>query len=1128
MRVSLPLCALTGLALLPFFSLGMLAQTTPAKEPLLRLIPNDRHPFDTPAPASPEAEEAIRRFKMPAGFKASLFAAEPMLVNPVAFTFDEKGVVYVSETHRSGSSVLDIRNYRPMLEQDLAARTVADRVQLILDQFGKDGENELSIESEVVRRLVDADGDGVADESTVFAAGFNHALDGIASGVLARDGKVWFSNIPHLWLLDGPDASGKSTGRTSLSEGYGVRYGYSGHDLHGLIMGPDGMLYFSIGDRGAHATARDGSTVDTPDAGAVFRSWPDGTGLELVHGGLRNPQELAFDDFGNLFTGDNDSDQGDTERFVQVVEGGDSGWRVGYQHNPLGKAGPWNFEKLWHPYHPGQPAYLLPPIANTADGPSGLVHYPGTGLPESFRGAFFMCHFKGSYTNSGIYLYSLDPEGASFKMRRQELFLGGILPTDVEFGPDSRIYFSDWSHGWDRPRKGRIYALTNEATVGDPAIKETQRLIAEGMTGRSDAELASLLGHTDQRVRREAQYALAAKGSTAIPLLTRIASGDARQLARIHALWALGQTGRRHPEAYRSVLPLLRDRDAEVRAQSAKVLGDGRVAGAYDAFVQALQDPSNRVRFFAAQGLAKLSRAEATSALLTLLRDNADRDLYLRHAGVMGLVGSGNLPALVAAADDASPSVRLAVLLAFRRMQRPEIARFLKDSDPFIVAEAARAINDAPVAEAQAALAALLPTLPPNVEPGLALRVLNAQFRSGAPANAAALAAFAARTDVADELRAEALTHLANWGKPPPRDRVVGVYRPLPPRDPAAAATALTPYADRLIAENNAGLQLAAISAIDSLRLSSAGDALVALVLRDNAQPEARAAALQPLSTLRHPRIREAVKAAALAEDASLRASAQNYYAVFSASEAVPLLVHALEKGTLVEKQSAVTNLAKLDDPRVDRILGDYLSRIDTDRSLAALQAEILDAVESRDAPSLREALEKRTTALANASVLEKFSHALVGGNSFEGRKLFFEHPVLACVRCHKVRGEGGEAGPNLSTIGGEKSREYLLEAIVAPNATIAAGFDSVALTLKDGSVQVGSIAAEDSDTLSLRPPTGSEPILVQKTNILKRESAPSSMPEIYGLILKRGELRDLARYLSGLGAGNRNRTPEE
>ncbi|HRP04779.1 MAG TPA: HEAT repeat domain-containing protein, partial [Opitutaceae bacterium] len=288
-----------------------------------------------------------------------------------------------------------------------------------------------------------------------------------------------------------------------------------------------------------------------------------------------------------------------------------------------------------------------------------------------------MCHFKGSFTNSSIYLYALDPQGASFKMRRQEEFMSGILPTDVDFGPDSRLYFSDWGNGWAKSRKGRLYALTNEATIGDPLIKETQRLLADGMKGRTDAELFALIGHQDQRVRLEAQYALAAKGAAAIPLLTQIAAHHYRQLARIHAIWALGQVGHNHPEAFRPILPLLADSDAEVRAQSAKVLVDGHIAAAYEPLLAALKDSSSRVRFFAAQSLGKLARKESTPALIELIRENADHDLYLRHAGVMGLVGSKNLSALETAASDPSRSVRLGVLLAYRRLNRPEIAGFL-------------------------------------------------------------------------------------------------------------------------------------------------------------------------------------------------------------------------------------------------------------------------------------------------------------------------------------------------------------------------------------------------------------------------------------------------------------------
>ena len=244
---------------------------------------------------------------------------------------------------------------------------------------------QLAIESEVVRLVEDKNGDGEADASRVFADGFNTELDGIASGVLARHGKVWFTNIPSLWMLE--EQKDGTVKKNELLRGFGVRYNFTGHDFHGLALGHDGKIYFSIGDRGAHVKGPDGNVVDVPDEGAVFRSNPDGTELELVHRGLRNPQELVFDEHGNLFTGDNDSDQGDLERLVYVVEGGDSGWRVGYQHAPRGRGGPWIREGLCKPRFEGRPAYLLPPVCNIEDGPSGLTYYPGTGLTPALHRA---------------------------------------------------------------------------------------------------------------------------------------------------------------------------------------------------------------------------------------------------------------------------------------------------------------------------------------------------------------------------------------------------------------------------------------------------------------------------------------------------------------------------------------------------------------------------------------------------------------------------------------------------------------------------------------------------------------------------------------------------------------------
>src|SRR5207253_1093745 len=96
-----------------------------------------------------------------------------------------------------------------------------------------------------------------------------------------------------------------------------------------------------------------------------------------------------------------------------------------------------------------------------------------------------------------------------------------------------------------------------------------------------------------------------------------------------------------------------------------------------------------RVRLFAGLALGKLGAREAVQPLLAMLRDNAGSDPYLRHAGVMGLAGTKDVSALNGAANDPSPTVRMGVLLALRRLGNPEVARFLNDTDASIVLEAA-------------------------------------------------------------------------------------------------------------------------------------------------------------------------------------------------------------------------------------------------------------------------------------------------------------------------------------------------------------------------------------------------------------------------------------------------------
>ncbi len=342
--------------------------------------------------------------------------------------------------------------------------------------------------------------------------------------------------------------------------------------------------------------------VKAEDSGSVFRCYPDGSHLELFATGLRNPQSLLFNEFGDLFTGDNDCDQGDEERLVHIVENGDSGWRIGYQFAPMGNAGPWNSERLWLPRHPSQPAYILPPICNIEDGPSGIAYYPGTGLAPEYAGHIFITHFKGTIPRSGIYAYKVKPAGASYAIEDAAPFLTNArLPTDVRFGPDGRLYYSDWAEGWPKSRRGRIYAMFDPNRVNDPLVKETQQLIAADDTKKSDAELVALLAHPDWRVRLEAQFTLTQSVVRArcAAFSSVVNKADANPLARRHAVWGLGQLAEKNPSAVEALRPLVHDADAEVRAQSIKLLGDWNDQTSADALVKAaLADSAPRVEIF--------------------------------------------------------------------------------------------------------------------------------------------------------------------------------------------------------------------------------------------------------------------------------------------------------------------------------------------------------------------------------------------------------------------------------------------------------------------------------------------------------------------------------------------------
>ena len=1077
-----------------------------------------------PTASSAELAAALKRIKVAPGFRIAPFATEPMIQNPVSFAFDEKGRAYVVETHRRRTSVYDIRNHRDWLDDDFSFRTVADRsnffrkvlvpdnpslppaIKVDRNKDGKFDSRDLEVESERIRLLEDTNNDSVADKATTYADGFNTLVSGVAAGVLARDGDVYFTCIPDLWKLRDTNNDGQADERTRLASGFGVHISFGGHDLHGLKIGPDGKLYFSIADRGLHVV-QNGKTIAAPDTGSILRCNLDGSELELFATGLRNPQELAFDAYGNLWTGDNNGDGGDKARWLYVVEGGEYGWHLGWQHLP--GMGPWNSELLWEMPDKNNVAYIIPPVGHIGHGPAGLTYYPGTGLPDAYRNHFFMCDFPG-----GVRTFTVRTRGAGFELAKEEPFLWELWPVDVDFGLDGGLYVLDWVQGWEKPGKGRLYRAFEPESAQQPILQEVRELLGGAIKSKNVDELGALLAHQDMRVRTEAHFALASRGLEATNVLMQVALNSPHDLARIHAIWGLGLVAKKHPLLYPDLLPLLEDvSNAEVRAQTVKLLGDARYVLAFPYLARAAADPNSRVRYFALLGLGKLRSAEAIEPILQVLRANRDNDPYLRHAAVMALTWINDVDALELAAKDSAPQARMAALLAMRRLGRPEIAMFLYDSRPELVLEATRGIYDEPITNAMSQLAAMINK---GTGPAPAMRrVLHANYRLGNLENALSLSEFATKTNSPAELRAEAVNLLGQWGNSPKRDLLVGLWRPLPKREARAASLTLRGPAPTLVTKGPLEVRLAAIQAVRKLGLESVGGDLFKLFANLQEPAPLRLEALKTLAAFKHSKLGEAVKLALGDPHEAIRKEASTLEVQMQPGDRTTALLRMLENGALTEKQSALEMLATSENSTaVDPVLMMWMDRLLTRKAPRELELEILEAAQQRKDPLIQSQVKRYLDRRVQAEPVAQFSEALAGGDAEAGRKIFFERQDVQCLRCHKINGTGGEVGPDLTAIGSRANREHLLESMVAPNARMTPGYENLIIKLKNGESYIGLLKKEELEDIIIESPEDGL-LKIPKASIESLDLGLSAMPADVTTMLTRRELRDLVEFLA-------------
>lgn len=437
------------------------------------------------------------------GLDMQLWASEDLMADPVALSMDNQGRAWVAITRRSNNSEFDIRPYPHWLTDSLAMQTYEDRREFLHKTFAADKNlterdvpdrnndgvhdwRDLAVVKEQVLLLSDTTGDGRADRSQVALEDFNSEVTDVLGAIYYdnHSDEVFLGVAPNAWRAKDTHGDDVLDKLEEISDGFGVHIGFSGHGMSGIVRGPDGRIYYGIGDIGANITDVEGNRHIYPNQGVVVRSDSDGRNFEVFAHGVRNTHEFTFDKYGNLISVDNDGDHpGEFERVVYLIDGSDSGWRINWQFgkytDPKNNSYKvWMDEDFYKPRFAGQAAHILPPIAAYHAGPAGMVYNPGTALSDRWADHFFVVEYTGSAPRSGINAFTLEPKGAGFELASDEPVMRGVQSTGLDIGPDGAFYTSDWIEGWGRNGKGRIWRIDTPETSGSEARADTQKWLS--------------------------------------------------------------------------------------------------------------------------------------------------------------------------------------------------------------------------------------------------------------------------------------------------------------------------------------------------------------------------------------------------------------------------------------------------------------------------------------------------------------------------------------------------------------------------------------------------------------------------------------------------------------------------
>ncbi|MBI1323665.1 c-type cytochrome [bacterium] len=414
--------------------------------------------------------QAVERMVLAKGLKASAVAAEPLVRQPVAIDFDDRGrlwaIQYLQYPNPAGLNRTKVDRY---------SRTVYDRVPEPPPK-GPKGADRLTI-------LEDTDGDGMADKARDFVTGLN-----LSTGFAFGDGGVYVLQAPYLLHYADADGDDVPDGDPRvLLAGFGME---DAHSLaNSLTWGEDGWLY-----------GLQGSTVTAKIRGiefqqGIWRYHPPTDRFELFAEGGGNMWGLDFDEAGNLFASTNFG----PHVALHVMQDAYY-WKQFGKHGPLHN--PYTFGHFDHMPHGG---------AHGGHVTAGGLFYLADRWPAEFRGRYIGANVLSHLIAEHVF----EPKGATFSSRQAGIVLDSrdpwFAPCDQVLGPDGNVYVADWhdqrmAHpdpdaDWDRTN-GRIYAIR---AAGDdrPTLS-----VRPDLAKKSSVELIGLLRDPNAFISRRARRIL--------------------------------------------------------------------------------------------------------------------------------------------------------------------------------------------------------------------------------------------------------------------------------------------------------------------------------------------------------------------------------------------------------------------------------------------------------------------------------------------------------------------------------------------------------------------------------------------------------------------------------------------